>query len=279
MSDEQRGLMTLKSKNEALEKHLQLRMVEIAKALPSDTMKPEHFARTVLTLCGKNPKLLDCVTTHAGLASLLGSVMQAAQLGLAPDPVLGEAWFVPFKGVVQFIPGYKGLTKLAWQSGQVAKISARIVRDGDKFELEYGLREKLKHVPAGDASKPMTHVYATLLTHGSRDPLFVCLTRAEVDAIKARSPAVRARVSTPWDSDYEAMALKSAIRRVCKLAPMSTVNQNLQHALALDEQAEHGLKQNLGELLGMTTPEQDPNEAALEAMDPPRTERESGEDA
>jgi recombination protein RecT len=269
----QQGLMTLKSKNEALERHLQMRMVEIAKALPNDTMKPEHFARTVLTLCGKNTKLLDVVATTAGLASLLGAVMQAAQLGLAPDPVLGEAWFVPFKGIVQFIPGYKGLTKLAWQSGQVAKISARIVREGERFEIEYGLKEKLKHTPGDDPSKPMTHVYATITTHGSRDPLFVCLSRAEVDAIKKRSPAVRAGVSTPWDTDYEAMALKSAIRRVCKLAPMSTTNQSLQKALALDEQAEHGLKQNLGELLGMSTPDEE-REQLLEAMEPPRTEQE-----
>ena len=161
MSDTPKGL-TLKDRGAELQKILDARMVQIAKALPPGTMTPDHFARVVLTLCGKNPRLMEC-----NGASLIGAVMQSAQLGLSPDPVLGEAWFVPFKGVVTFIPGYKGLIKLAYQSEQVAKVSAHVVRDGDAFDYEYGLREKLSHRPANDPDRPMTHAYARSEEHTS----------------------------------------------------------------------------------------------------------------
>jgi recombinational DNA repair protein RecT len=42
------------------------------------------------------------------------------------------------------------------------------------------------------------------------------------------------------------MAMKTVLRRLCKTLP-SSVSPRFQKALALDEQAEHGLKQNLSE--------------------------------
>lgn len=239
MSDKPQGLTT-KDRGAELQKILDARMIQIAKALPANTMTPDHFARVVLTLCGKNPKLMEC----SG-ASLIGAVMQSAQLGLSPDPVLGEAWFVPFKGVATFIPGYKGLIKLAYQSEQVAKISAHVVREGDLFDYEYGLKEKLSHRPKSSPTATMTHVYATMKIKGG-DINFLVMTREEVEAVRKRSPAVRAGKSTPWDTDYDPMAMKTVLRRLCKIGPAS-VSPRLQQALALDELAEHGLKQHLSE--------------------------------
>lgn len=256
------ALISVRDQVAQLEKLIDSRMVQIAKALPEGTMSPQHFARTVLTLCARNPELLKC-----NPGSLLGSVMQAAQLGLAPDPVLGEAWFVPFKSVVQFIAGYKGLVKLAWQSDRIAKVSARVVREGDVFDLEYGLSERLVHVPRSGPDKALTHAYAVVHAKDSALPMFVCLSLAEIEAIRNRSPSARSGHS-PWKTDFEAMAMKSALRRVCKLVPSSTKDQRLQHASALDEQAELGLKQHLGELIGETDAERD---AAMESIDVPET--------
>ncbi len=230
--------LTLVDRIDRLKEFLDKRMGQLAKALPANTMEPHHFARVVVTLCQRNLNLLEC-----DKASLLGSVMQSAQLGLSPDPVLGEAWFVPFKGIVQFIPGYKGLVKLAWQSGQVSKIAARIVRQGDVFEYEYGLKEKLIHKPTAPLTAAMTHVYAVVKIKGG-DVNFTVMTREEVDAIKARSPASR-KPGTPWHTDYDAMAMKTVLRRQCKTIPTS-VSPRLQRALALDELAENGLKQHMG---------------------------------
>ena len=44
------GEITLRDKSERLQKQLDQRMIEIAKALPAETMTPQHFARKVVTL-------------------------------------------------------------------------------------------------------------------------------------------------------------------------------------------------------------------------------------
>jgi recombination protein RecT len=267
--------ITLKDKSQNLERLLNERMIQIAKSLPAGTMTPDYFARVVLTLCGKTPKLYDCTP-----ASLLGAVMQCAQLGLAPDPVLGEAWFLPFKGIVTFVPGYKGLIKLAYQSNQVAKFAAHVVRDGDDFDYEYGLRDRLRHKPKAPVTANITHAYAIMKIKGG-DANFIVLPRDEIEAIRKRSPAVRSGASTPWDTDYAAMAQKSALRRVTKLGP-SSVHPPLARALALDEQAENGLRQGLSELVpGIAKEEPETDEqaeeraladAALEAENKAKTE-------
>src|SRR4249919_1917764 len=60
----------------------------------------DRMLRTTMTAIQRNPKLLECTQV-----SLLAAIMQGAQLGLETDGVLGEAHLVPYKKVVQFIPG------------------------------------------------------------------------------------------------------------------------------------------------------------------------------
>ena len=91
-------------------------------------MSAAQFIRTALTAINKNPKLLECTP-----ASLISALLQAAQLGLSPDGILGEAYLIPFydsrfqKNIVQFIPGYRGLVQLAMRSGLIKTIQSREV--------------------------------------------------------------------------------------------------------------------------------------------------------
>jgi phage RecT family recombinase len=107
---------------------------EIARALIGTALDPERFARIAFTAIRQSPQLMRCRPE-----SLLGALMTAAQLGLEPGP-LGEAWLVPFKDQVTFIVGYRGLLKLAWQSGQLRNISARVVYEADDFDFAFGSR-------------------------------------------------------------------------------------------------------------------------------------------
>ncbi len=60
----------------------------------------------------------------------------------------------------------------------------------------------------------------------------------EVDAIRARS---RAGKSGPWVSDYEEMARKTVVRRLCKYLPMSVDKAaKFSAALELDDAANSG---------------------------------------
>ena len=86
---------------------------EIKRALPS-AITPERFTRMALSALNNTPKLRECTQI-----SFLAALMNAAQLGLEPNTVLGEAYLIPFKnkGVMecQFQVGYRGLINLAYR--------------------------------------------------------------------------------------------------------------------------------------------------------------------
>lgn len=186
---------------------------EIARALTGTALNPERFTRVALTVIKQTPKLLQCRPE-----SLLGALMTSAQLGLEPGP-LGEAYLVPYKDQVTFIPGYRGLIKLAWNSGQLRNIAARVVHEEDFFTYEYGLHPDLVHQPARGDRGGITEVYAcaTLLDGGAE---FEVMSIPEIEAIRARS---RAADSGPWVTDWDAMARKTCVRQLAKWLPMATV--------------------------------------------------------
>ena len=161
----------------------------------------------------QSPKLQRCRPE-----SLLGALMTSAQLGLEPGP-LGEAYLVPFGDQVTFIPGYRGLIKLAWNSGQLKNIAARVVHEADEFDYAYGLHPDLTHKPARGDRGGVTDVYAcAVLLDGGAE--FEVMSVADVEAIRNRS---RAKSDGPWATDWEAMARKSAVRQLAKWLPMATV--------------------------------------------------------
>jgi recombination protein RecT len=99
----------------------------IAKALPKH-LTVERMTRVMLTTITKTPALLDC-TQH----TLMSAILTVSQLGLSVDPLLGEAYLIPFKnkkkGITEctVIIGYKGLLGLARRSGMIDSISCSAV--------------------------------------------------------------------------------------------------------------------------------------------------------
>lgn len=204
--------------------------VALTKSDGTPIIDPARFARIALTSLRTTPKLMECSEI-----SVLGAIVTAAQLGLEPGGPLGHAYLVPYKnkrgGVdCQLIIGYQGMIQLALRSGMVASISGRVVHQGDDFDWEYGTNEFVRHRPKGVGGRPMTHAYAQakLVTGGSP---FVVMTKEEVDAIRARSPGAK-RDESPWNTDYEAMARKTAVRQLFRWLPASV---EFQAALGADQ--------------------------------------------
>jgi recombination protein RecT len=218
---------------------------QLAMALPRH-ITAERMLRVALTSIQKNPTLLECTPN-----SLLGAVFQAAQLGLMPDGVIGEAYLIPFRnnkkgGVmeVQFMPGYRGLLQLARRSGQISTFTVRAVHERDTFQVELGLNPTLKHRPYEGDDDPgrLTHVYAIArMKDGGIQ--WDYMNHREVEDIRKRSKSAN---SGPWVTDYEEMAKKTMIRRIAKLLPCSV---EMQTAVTLDEMAERDIPQDLGGLI------------------------------
>lgn len=212
--------------------------VQIAVALPKH-LSADRMLRVAMTSIQRTPALLAC-----SQASLIGAIIQAAQLGLEPDGVLGHAYLVPYKDVCQLIVGYKGLIDLARRSGQLSTIYARVVYSKDQFEYSFGLQEKLEHIPTRDTDDPgeMLYAYAVIkMKDGGIQ--FDVMSKREIEAIRTRSPAGN---KGPWISDTAEMWKKTVLRRVCKMAPLSV---EVARAVALDERADLGLPQQLEDVV------------------------------
>jgi len=207
-------------------------------------LTPDRLLKITLSAASRTPALLDCTPE-----SVLLAVMQCAQLGLEPNTPLGLAYLIPFDNTktrrkeCQFIPGYRGLVKLAHQSGDIADLRSRVVYEGDEFHVEYGLTEKLVHVPAMSSGKrEIIAAYAVATLKSSAIPHIAVMTRAEIDAIRSRS---RSGNSGPWSTDFAEMARKTLIRRICKGLPLSV---ELGVALNAQAVAESGDAPDFGEL-------------------------------
>lgn len=196
---------------------------QIRKALPS-VITPERFTRMVLTALSSTPKLQTCTPQ-----SLLGAMMQAAQLGVEPNTPLGQAYLIPYGNVCQFQLGYKGLIDLAYRSGEVSSIQAHEVHENDTFEYEYGLEPKLRHVPAMTDRGPVTYYYAVLkLKNGGVG--FEVMSHDDVETFARKKS--KAYSNGPWKTDFDEMAKKTVLKKVLKYAPLKT---EFARAVASDE--------------------------------------------
>ena len=194
---------------------------EIRKALPS-IITPERFTRMTLTAVRSTPGLAACEPM-----SFLAAMMSAAQLGLEPNTPLGQAYLIPFKnnkkGIteVQFQIGYKGLIDLAYRSGEVEVVQAQCVYENDKFECEYGIEPKLRHVPADGERGKLIKIYAMFRTKSGGYGFEVMSIKDIEDHAKKYSKSYNSS-SSPWKSNFEEMAKKTVLKRVLKYAPLKS---------------------------------------------------------
>ena len=207
--------------------------VQIARALPRH-LNPDQMLRVALTAFRMTPKLAECQP-----ASVFAAVVQASQLGLRPN-MLGECYLIPYKGQCQLQIGYQGMLELVRRSGLVESIGAYLVRDTDQYEVRFGTDPGIVHVPNLDAPGKVILGYAVAKLKGGGTHVEV-MTRAEIDAIRDRSQNVqnakRYGKKTPWDTDFDEMARKTLVRRVCKYLPKSN---ELATAISLNDAADHG---------------------------------------
>ncbi|MFA5637091.1 MAG: recombinase RecT, partial [Anaerovoracaceae bacterium] len=170
------------------------------------------------------------------------AVMQAAQLGLEPDGVLGMASLVPFGNRVQLVIGYRGYIQLALRSGAVRDIRTRCVFEGDTFEVGYGLEEKLVHVPSrtgaaraavldelaggDDVIDPDPLAVYGVAVFNSGGNHFEVLYPEDIERIRACSKGWK-HPDSPWQKHKQAMWRKSAVKQTLKYCPMASESADL----------------------------------------------------
>ncbi len=186
-------------------------------------MDPASLERFALLEAQRSPKLRLCAPSSVYLA-----LIAAAQFQLEPSGATGEGYIVPYQNsykdangkwhkvmVAQFIPGYRGLVKLARMSGEIEDIYTYPVGADDHFEEVRGLEPNLIHRPADSPSEVIKYYAVAVFKSGYRR--FEVMTRQKVEAIRQASSG---RNSPAWKNHFDEMARKTVIRRITKTLPM-----------------------------------------------------------
>jgi len=181
----------------------------------------EYFCSAFLTMFNKNTALRDCTPV-----SLIAALLDAAQLRLIPDGVLGEAYLVPYGGKATLIPGYKGLIQLCLRSGLVKKIGAKLVYENDFFEYEFGLDEKCKLIPTEkEPGKIRGAFYLFEMSDGVRGFDFWSYTKLMDHKNKFAKGLSKkdhkGNFTSPWVLHEESMIFKTMIRVATNVLPKS----------------------------------------------------------
>lgn len=224
---------------------------QIAMALPQH-MTPERMIRVAITAAQKQVKLLECTPL-----SVIGCIIEASQLGLYPDGILGDAYLVPFfngktrRMEAQLQPGYRGLINLARRSGQVSAIYSEPVYACDKFKIELGTDHTINHVPnyedpqrgaekdADGVPVGLRGVYAVVkFKDGTADFEYMPLHRIMEIRNGSKAKDREGNITGPWATHFEEMARKTPIRRLAKRLPLSP---EFQKAAVLDEYVDAGV--------------------------------------
>lgn len=237
---------------------LQRSQSQISMALPG-SMDGTRFVRICLTSLQLTPRLLECDPVR-----FIGAAVQAAQLGLEPDPRLGLVHLIPFKQDVQVVLGYRGVIRLARNSGEISTVEARAVHEQDTFEYEYGFDQRLRHIPSEqpDAGK-LRAAYALVRFRGTGVAQFNVVLARDIAKAKRASKA-SAKADSPWNLHEAAMWAKTAVRRLEPFLPLTPLARQ---AFALDESAERGEKQQFAADLELPLiPSTDAPSSGLDAL-------------
>ena len=215
---------------------------EIKRALPQ-VITPERFTRMALSALNATPKHKEC-----SQMSFLGALMNAAQLGLAPNTPLGQAYLIPYrnKGQMecQFQIGYKGLIDMVYRNEDIQTVQSQCVYENDAFEYELGLEPKLVHKPALKDRGDLILVYA-LWKSKNGGYGFEVMSKEDIDAHARKFSQSFGSSYSPWKTNYEEMAKKTVIKKCLKYAPLKS---DFVRAVSNDETIKSELDVDMSEI-------------------------------
>lgn len=213
-----------------IERELEARLPVFEQVL-NGIMPPERLARTVLISIDRDNNLLACSPQ-----SILNAAMTFAVLGLEVDGVTGQGFMIKFANRAQPVIGYKGYNTLAARAGLT--VTGSVVREGDKFDIDKG-QGIVSHKPSLDGGGRIIGAWSRAAAN-DRPSVVEWLSISDLNAVKARSPAVKAgKRDTPWNDPqigFPAMCEKTVKRRLARSMPLSVYQLGARMDEAHEEQ-------------------------------------------
>jgi len=207
----------------------------LAELLETHNISPAQFKQIVISEVKRTPKMQEAFLNDP--ASLFGSILHCAELGLNPSAMMGEFYFIPFKKSIKPILGYKGLLTLLLRSGEINVIFSEIVYEGDEFEFEYGLMPKLIHKPQLEKRTPqIKYVYAVAKLKNGEN-LFKVMSKSEILSIADMTDYPNDLFFNTKKDPQMWMAKKTVLKQLGKLLPKDYYGKK---GFSMDDNIESG---------------------------------------
>ena len=188
----------------------------------------KRYIRSIVSACSTNVELRRCDPN-----SIFASAMIAATLDLEINPNLGFAYLIPYGGKCQFQMGYKGFIQLALRTGQYKMINCGVIY-ADEYEGYNPITGKLgfKYVSDGmrDSGEGDIVGYFCYIELVSGFQKLEYWTKQRCIAHRKRFSKAK---SSPWDTDFDAMAIKTVIKYT--LSHFGVLSTELQKAIEEDQ--------------------------------------------
>lgn len=198
--------------------------------------------------------------------SIVSSAMVAASLDLPVDKNLGYAWIVPFydknKGhkAAQFQLGYKGYIQLALRTGQYKAINVIPIYEGELIKWNRLTEEIELDLDAAESDSVIGYCGYFKLVNGFEKTVYWTKDQIEAHRIKFNKAKNKKSLNNVWQSDYDAMALKTVLRNM--LGKWGILSIEMQKAITEDESEREtkNITEEANEIEETTIIDADPNE-------------------
>lgn len=193
--------------------------------------KAAGFVSSILSVSNQNKMLKT-----ADPITVISAAAVAASVDLPINPSLGYAHIVPYrdnktgKTVAQFQMGWRGYVQLAQRTGVYKTMNAGLIYEG-QIKSNDLLTGEIVLDEAGKVSDKVIGYFAHFeLLNGFKKTVFVSADAAE----KHGKRYSKSYATGQWAKDFDAMAIKTAIKQLLgKWAPLS-IDYQMQKALQMD---------------------------------------------
>ena len=182
-------------------------------------------------------------TANKNPRSVQLAMHNCASTGLTLNPANGYAYLVPRDGQIVLDISYKGLIKIATDTGSIQWARAELVYEGDEFTY-FGPAGAPSHKcdPFKKERGEIVGAYCIAKTMQG-DTLCEVMRLEELEKIRSKSSAyVKGQPGRkgPWEEWFNQMAKKAIIKRASKTWPYTEQSGRIEQAIAIANESEGG---------------------------------------
>jgi len=172
------------------------------------------FTTSLLDLIGDNKALQNCDPNL-----VIKEAIKAPALDLPINNNLGFAYIIPYGNRPQFIVGYKGFIQLAIRTGQYKHLNADAVYEGEHVIVDK-IRGTIEVTGTKTSDQVQGYFAYMKLLNGFEKAIF--WTKEQVTAHAKKFSKAFNSSSSPWKSDFDAMAKKTLLKNlISKYGPLT----------------------------------------------------------